>query len=432
MKIFIGVHEIASYYLNLHRGFVALNVESSYACIGGQRFNYGIDELAKSKRVWAYYCAFKKHTQADGGRLRKLGFKVGKWIQKTRFIIWAVYNHDTFVFGFGTSLLPNNRDLFWLKLLKKKVIINMIHGSELRPMYLNGNNLDNNGKPINTKILIEGTKRLKERAQRMEKHANVLLAGPHNCQFLTKPFINHYQIGLPVYSEFFQKEIKSDHSKITKIVHAPSNPRPKGTYIIREVIRRLKERGYAIEYTEIINKPHEQVLIELEDADLILDQVYSDCPMAGLPTEGACCGTASLVAGLNLEYIDRFIPDDKKPPTFLCNSADLETKLQEVLSDQIKLKEVGFKAKEFVENVWGFEVVADRFLALIAKRIPDDWFLNPGEVNYINGYGMNEEEWHGMLSSCVAVAGYDGLFLENNPNLQREILDQIVIEKHVT
>ena len=89
-----------------------------------------------------------------------------------------------------------------------------------------------------------------------------------------------------------KKEMQRKNSYIKtkkkfRILHAPSNPNFKGTEEIRDTIKCLKNENIDFEYIEITNASNEKVLAELNACDLVIDQLYSDTPMATLAAEAA-------------------------------------------------------------------------------------------------------------------------------------------------
>ena len=100
--------------------------------------------------------------------------------------------------------------------------------------------------------------------------------------------------------EFLYKDKKN-----FRILHAPSNPNFKGTEEIRNTIKCLKNENIDFEYIEITNASNEKVLAELKACDLVIDQLYSDTPMATLAAEAAYCGKPTIVGGYGFEELKK-------------------------------------------------------------------------------------------------------------------------------
>jgi len=64
-----------------------------------------------------------------------------------------------------------------------------------------------------------------------------------------------------------------NNESVIRIIHAPSSPKIKGTAYIVDVINRLISQGYLIDFRLIENMPHDHLIFEFRDADIIIDQV---------------------------------------------------------------------------------------------------------------------------------------------------------------
>ncbi len=63
-----------------------------------------------------------------------------------------------------------------------------------------------------------------------------------------------------------------------RILHAPSSPVPKGTQVVRTVIRMLKNEGFKFEYAELTNCPNSQLLERLHGAHIVINELYAFMP----------------------------------------------------------------------------------------------------------------------------------------------------------
>jgi hypothetical protein len=74
-----------------------------------------------------------------------------------------------------------------------------------------------------------------------------------------------------------------------RILHAPSSPVLKGTQIVRSVIKSLQKEGYVFNYIELVNRPHEAVIAELNESHIVLNQFYGFIPgIFGLEAMATC------------------------------------------------------------------------------------------------------------------------------------------------
>lgn len=75
--------------------------------------------------------------------------------------------------------------------------------------------------------------------------------------------------------EIFQGSLsKFDNLNEIIVLHGPSSPIIKGTPIVRVAIKKLQVEGYRFNYVELIDVPHEQILVALKSAHIVLNQFY--------------------------------------------------------------------------------------------------------------------------------------------------------------
>ena len=135
--ILIAPIEVAGYYTNLNKGLKSLGVKCDYVTFDHHPFGYGGESLSPCLIRLAKRCnrsKFNQITNPLSSLCQRLAFEflVGLWG------IYAIFKYDIFIFGFGRSLLRWNIDLPLLKILRKKTISVLGHGSEARPAFIDG------------------------------------------------------------------------------------------------------------------------------------------------------------------------------------------------------------------------------------------------------------------------------------------------------
>ena len=234
--------------------------------------------------------------------------------------------------------------------------------------------------------------------------------------------VNWFAIGWPYQSTgmvLVPKVPMSDLGRPWRILHAPSKPALKGTTAIRAAIEELRSVGYAIDYTELQGRPNHEVLECLQHCDLVVDQLYSDTPMAGLAVEAAAHAKPALVAGYGLNELHQHVPGHCWPPSFTCLPSELITTLECILQDPVEVYRKGLEAQRFIEQHWHITLVAQRYLTLIAGAAPSDWLFDPQDVHYLYGCGLSEARVQETVTSLLAAVGVDGLQLGHRPDLER-------------
>ena len=140
-RIFIGLRELSGYYHHLKKGFDTLGLESVFVNLSGHPYQYGTDDNPPTINI------INRIAQKIGTRF------YGNWITRIIWVVflhniislillpWALLRFDVFIFA-SNSTFFFFIDLPILKLFGKKVIY-VFHGSESRPVYLNGYVINN-------------------------------------------------------------------------------------------------------------------------------------------------------------------------------------------------------------------------------------------------------------------------------------------------
>ncbi|MCR9132599.1 MAG: hypothetical protein NXI08_08495 [bacterium] len=426
MKIFIGPREIAGFYKNLSSGFSKLGLTNEFFEIHPHKFSYdGGKSNTINLKIYRYLLGvtqsktFEKHTIIKG-ILLKLAF--------VPLIIWAAkcfFSFDVFIFSYGDSLLPKNYDLRWYKRCGKKVIAILGHGSEIRPPYADGSLYDTNLGGFSTTQIYNRTQDNRQTVTNFEKYADYIIAAPFNSQFLSKPFINWAEIGIPFEVEKIniQSMPKDNSNQKLRFLHAPSNTYVKGTKVIRNSIDEIRKAGYQLEYVEIKGQPFATVLKEIEKSDVIIDQVYSDVFLAGLATEAASKGKPSITGGQRLDYLRRFVSNDMIPPFIETTPESLTETLKAIIEGKIDHAKVGIQANKYLAKEVRPEKVAKKIYDLILDKPDKNWFLDPYSITYVHGVGQRPEVTKENIRNLVDKFGDDALGLNHNLKLKNAFLE---------
>lgn len=387
LRVFLGPLEIAGFYSGLEAGLRVLGVKARLVTLGSPHpFGYGqAQSNPRPARVEA--------------AIRRLSLPRPVWMTvvaalRVWTLLWAIPRFDVFVFGFGKSILPGNWDLPILRRLGKVIIVHVGHGAELRPPAMCSLARQTEFTRHEVSRLLASERRRRATARRMEATADVVIAYPLSAQFLKKPFVNSLALGLP------SRDSEARHDRRTtiaragtpvRILHAPSNSPAKGTSEILEVLEVVASTHGGLEVVLLQGVPNRDVLETLREVDLVVDQLWSDTPMAGLATEAASRGVPTLVAGFGWHDLDEIMPRESWPPSFICAPDLLFATIQSLVSDPVKLKDMGARARSFVREIWSEEAVAIRFLRLIRGDVPAEWWVDPNRITYQWGAGCSQE-----------------------------------------
>jgi len=423
-RIFIGLRELSGYYHHLKRGFDGLGIESVFVNLSGHPFYYGTD------RNPPFVNKINQMAQTIGSRffsnfaMRLVWMALFQNLLGLGLFFWALRRFDVFIFG-SNSTFFFFLDLPVLKFFKKKIIY-VFHGSESRPVYLNGYVLSN------TRMVTIWTGIVLARIQKMvisviERFADYSISIPPQAHFHTRPVVSWLCVGVPHDREAAgavqEEDVKTMPSeKTVRILHAPSKPEPKGTPEIRRVIQSLKNKGYSIDYIEITGRPNAEVLEELARCDFVIDEIYSDTPMAVFATEAAFFGKPAVVGSYYAHAIQRDLAPEQIPPSAFCHPDDLEKTLETLVKDDKLRKQIGDGARTFVETHWTAARVAEHYLMLIDGRFPKDWLFDPRNIRYVHGCGLPETKGKAIIKQFLKLGGKGSLCVSDKPDLVQELV----------
>jgi len=426
MRIFIGLREIAGHYKQLKEGFDAIGVKSDFIDLYNHPFEYNYFEKKNIFVKGINFFSGKGRSSNHSASLTNICW-TGCWLLLRFFLfIWAIIKYDVFIFGFGSSFFYYY-DLPILKLLNKKIIYKF-HGSDCRPPYLSGAIVSDENN-FHTKQCIKLSRIRKKSLKRIEKYSDIIISYPLFSQFLEKPFIASTNIGLPFNSRTLpytgkgHKGNEPGSQRKIRLLHAPTKPIPKGTAIIRRLIMGLQKAGHPIEYIEIKNASNEQVLDELSRCDFVIDQVFSDTPMAGFAREAASYSKPAVVGGYAEAEFRRIYSADKIPPSLYIKPESLENAVVKLIENDDYRVKLGKKNKDFVNQNWAPQKIALKYLQLIENNIPADWWYDPNKITYVHGAGLPEKRAQEVIRMLIETGGKKALQLSDKPYLEKLIVE---------
>lgn len=413
--------EIAGYYSNLKKGFQEIGIECTFIDLAPHPFKYGGDD-EPNILIKAYQWNLRRMREQNH-KILKAPFFASLCILKIPIFIWALYGYDVFIFAFGRSFF-RNYDLPLLKLFNKKILFTF-NGADGRPPYIDGARLS---------LTLNGHKKISQRIQSnivaLERYADCVATNPASAHFHTKQCVNICSIGLP-----FESSVQDichpmgdrDH---VQILHSPSDPIAKGSDRIRNSINVLKKKGYNIDFVEITGRPHQEVIEELQKCDFVVDQVYSDTPMAGFATEAAWFGKPAIVGGYYADYIHNDCAPEHIPPSLFCHPDEITTAIERLIVDKEFRLALGQKAQEFVRTQRTPEQVARRYLQLIEGTIPDEFMFDPSTIRYVQGSGVPESKSKEIIRGMIEQYGIESLCLSDKPELEGLFMCYAYDENH--
>lgn len=421
MNVFIGPVEIAGIAHNLATGLTEQEVNAQLITKTKHPFNYSNQATKQFLAVWQLLF----HSRAKAKKIpAKALFFVLTHLYSHCILIWGLIKFDAFIF-FGAQTITNTTlELKILKALSKKIIF-VYTGSDARPLYMNGAHVNE----LNDENLEQLVKKLKKQHKRLcvqEKYADYCVNAPGTAQFQTKPFIDWFALGIPTAppGKVTPTPKSSSDSGRLRILHCPSNSILKGSHIISGVVKRLKQQGQAIEFIELKNVSNSTVLEHIRKADIVVDQLYSDTPMATFASEAASIGKPVIVAGYFAEQFNQRVNAEFRPPTFFVTPENFEEKLTELVTDEklrVKIAEESFL---FVSKKWDKKHVCKRYLQLLNDDVPATWWIKPDQVSYIYGCGACKQQLKKSWRLLEENYGREVFCLNDKPKLLKMITQE--------
>jgi hypothetical protein len=424
LKIFVGPVEVAGYYYNLHNGLRKIGLDCDYVVYENHRFSYR--DACRDKKI--IKIIQKLNTDFSIRRKKSIFSWFFKAAAEAMCFVWlpiALIRYDIFIFGFGRTLVVGNLDLPILKLLGKKIISNMAHGSEARPPFIDGAQHFPLPELYAASVLLKRTRRTKRTVERHFRYATTVIGSPMSTsQFATKKFINSFALGIPLEPGIAARSRGADDkqdgtTQVVQILHCPSDPLAKGTELIVSIIKNLQKKGRKIKLNLITGRPFAEVLSELNKCDFVVDQVFSDTPMAGFAAEAALFRKPAVVGGYGFDTLRRHVDADMWPPSVTCIPSNLENAIDSLVNNPTERRRIGEDAFQFVSKKWSDLEVAKRYNKILFDTPPASWWVDPHQVEYVHGACQNVQVTRNRIRVMLQYFGPRSLGLSHRPQLEK-------------
>lgn len=292
---------------------------------------------------------------------------VSFWQRQLKFFS-LLFKYDIWHFNYLECFFFYPLNLLILKLFRKKIILTC-RGNDVRDRFdflpkalLAKTNLKNIPEFYKIQNLYRPFwPRLN---QTIRKNFFILLA---DKVILTGPFlvssVSHYDKIIPYARENnLQKDkgkLPPRQSKKIVIVHIPSSLMIKGTKIIKKAFVVLKKNHRNCEFKILDNISHKDVLIEMEKADIIIDQILVGW-YGGQAVEAMMMGKI-VVAYLNRAYF-QFVPFTDEIPVWNVSPWSFKKDLEALIKIYSQIKtELSFQSIKFVKKYHSSEKIANQY-----------------------------------------------------------------------
>lgn len=423
-RISIGPGEVAGYFSRLKAGFDELGIPCEHFVLTPNIFNYQESDY------------FLRNVYLQLAKLRNLKYRliryVGYFLEvvlRLFVFLYAIIRCDVFIIpGFGSFF--RFYELPLMKLLGKQIVVVYL-GSDARPSFLSGRHLDDIGKPFDYVAAKDEAAKQVRLIRKVEKYADLIVNHTATAQFFIRDFILLNALGMPIERHDTSLPSTDNHSKVIRILHAPSRPLAKGSLVFKQAIEELRVEGYEIDFIELVGVTNSVVLQELEHCDFVLDELYSDVPMAMLATEAAMFGKPVIVGGYYAEQYKIDNPLNEYPPSLYVLPSDVKEAVRKMIDDKEYRLKLGEHAQKFVNQYWNVRKVAENYMHLIDDDIPENWWSTPRTLPYFWGWGLSQENWRLQVGGYISQFGSDGLGLDHNPALRESVLNELKVCKDI-
>ncbi len=419
MRVFIGPLEVAGLGAGWVEGLRAAGLQADLVCAYRHPFAYSdAAPPGMAARAWARLGSWRVALPRRRLLAKACAFAgqqvLGWWV-----LAWAMRRYDAFIFLYGETITNTRAELALLRAAGKRVVVVFV-GSDARPPYIDGG-LFPSDRPFDAEAARRATRRQRLKVARLERGASVCINAPATAHFLRRRFVNWFALGIPRHVP--QVASQPTRRTVLRLLHSPSHPALKGTAQIRAMVERLRARGLAVELMTIEGRPNAEVLQAMRDCDVVLDQLYSDTPMAGFATEGASLGCAVLVGGYRAPHVERDLAGLPRPPTRYVRPEQFELALEQLVCDRAARDALGNAARSFVAEQWPHAAVGQRLARVLRGDVPEAWWCDPLQVDHLHGCGLSEATARAHVRALLERCGEGALQLDDKPALRQAFVD---------
>jgi hypothetical protein len=419
MRVFVGPLEVAGIGVGFVQGLRELGVPADLVCAYTHRFAYSAEAgPSRLARWWTLWGSRRAALPMSRPLAKGCAFALQQLLGWA-VLVWAATRYDAFVFLFGETITNSHLELPLLRLFGRRTVVVFV-GSDTRPPYINGGVFAAD-QPFDAKAAQRATRRQRRKVARLERSASVCINAPATAHFHRKRFVNWFALGIP---RNVPPEVATATTGATvRLLHSPSHPVLKGTLQICAMVDRLRAKGLNAELVTIEGRPNSEVLEALRECDLVLDQLYSDTPMAGFAAEAASMGRAVLVGGYRAAAISRDLFGLPLPPTCYVPPEQFEAALEHLVRDRAAREALGAAAQAFITAHWLPAAVAERLVRVMRGDVPGDWWCDPAQADYLHGCGLAESVARDHVRILVGRCGSSALQLDDKPALRQAFID---------
>jgi hypothetical protein len=422
-KLLIGPIEVSGFCTSLSNGFKKLGWETNTIYTGVNPFAYGEKGGSILYQLFQRAFDFVAFLSIKWTPLR-IPMGVVRIVLKAILFVCILPQKQDYIFIFRQSLLPLNLDIPILRWLGRRTV-SVYLGSDSRSPYLSGDRFiltDHESSKVRAESLDRLTSLTTRILSRIHRRFEWIVDNPMAGHLQPGQFLNWFSMGFPTIVPSQTAPVKPAWNGAGPlIIHAPSYRAIKGSDVIEKTLGELSAEGVIFRYRALSGVPNREVKALLAEAHIVIDQLYSDTPLAGLGTEGAAYGCAVVVGGYGWKECETLISPEMMPPSIKVDPENFKEDLRDLLTDEEGCAETGKQLHHFIKTRWDAALVAERYAAVLTEKIPDTWWVDPKKLGYTGGMGATKETIRTRLSELCAHCGKSSLRLTENPHLEEMI-----------
>ena len=357
LRVLLGATEVVRQIHDLANGFRSLGHEATTVVGSLNRFYTDLHyDVVATPQTRAQPAAGDPFPSRLG---RAAYYRLGSGLAKGR-LLPPLARFDVYLFQFGTSLMPANRDYPLIKRSGAKLVCNFL-GSDIRHWSAT--------EPARAAVNLASydayrdsfSLEAKLRPLRMaELYADALFFQPSYGELAIRPY-NHLYLAVDIESY----EATVPDREVPRLVHAPSNRALKGTTEIIACLQRLRDEGLRFELRLLENLPNRQVLRELTEADVLVDELNeSNYGMLSLEAMASGCAVA---AGNRPDIV----PIPPRRPVLHLSPENLYRQLRELITNRALRLDLARQGLRFVRDHHQHSEVASDVLSKLRSPRPD-------------------------------------------------------------
>jgi hypothetical protein len=392
MRIFLGTNDVAKILTGFKEGFLANGCTVTTLVKDLHpfyEFHYDYTILRQ----------FKNSASYKNRHLRRMIEFADYNIQNYRIkkkLSRFIEEHDVFVF-IWSSLLKRFSDYPLLKKANKK-IVNVFVGSEIRHISAFKQEFGGNQSTWEQGYLDGDLNSKLFTLRNAELYSDLILSVPDQSGLAIRPY-DHLYIPFNGAGITFNP---TEHTPL-RVIHAPSKSGIKGSSIIISTIERLRSEGIEMEFKLIQNVSNNELMKELNEADVLVDELYLHGP-GTLGLEGMAAGCAVATHTMST-YKDVF-----NPPVCSIDEGNIYEQLKVLFTNKEYRSKLIHSGKKFLE-----EKTAP---AVVAKSVLDKLITSPTRYDYYPDFYINRYK----LPANTAIN-------EENLELTRKVLARYSLTK---